>query len=108
MCFKKQLLNIQEQTIPMCGKTTCMGKRPVWLNRELKLQLRGEKREYIISGRRSGNLGDYKDFTKSCRKKIKRDKAQLELALATTVKDNKKCLSKYVESKRKVKECLHH
>lgn len=26
---------------------------------------------------------DYKDFTKSCRKKIKRNKAQLELAFAT-------------------------
>lgn len=43
MCFKKELLNIQEQTVPLCGKTTCMGKRPVWLNRELKLQLRGKK-----------------------------------------------------------------
>lgn len=51
MCFKKELLNIQERTVPMCGKTSCMGKRPVWLNRELKLECRGE-REYIISGRR--------------------------------------------------------
>lgn len=85
-----------------------MGKRPVWLNRELKLELGGKKRIYNLWKEGQVTWEDYKDFTKSCRKKIKRDKAQLELALATTVKDNKKCLYKYVESKRRVKECLHH
>lgn len=56
MSFKKELLNIREQTVPMCGKTSCMGKRAVWLNRELKLEHRGE-REYIISGKRVRQLG---------------------------------------------------
>lgn len=51
---------------------------------------------------------DYKDVTRSCRKKIKRDKAQLELHLATTVKDNKKGFYKYIDSKRRVKEWLCH
>lgn len=47
-------------------------------------------------------------MTWSCRKKIERDKAQLELDLATTVTDNKKSFYKYIDSKRRVKECLYH
>ncbi|KAJ7395845.1 hypothetical protein BTVI_150512 [Pitangus sulphuratus] len=35
-------------------------------------------------------------------------KAQLELNLAVTVKDNKTSFYKYIDSKRRVKECLHH
>lgn len=85
-----------------------MGKRPVWLNRELKLEHMGGKRMYHLWKEGQATWEDYKGVTRSCRKKIKRDKAQLEFALATTVKDNKKTLFKYVGSKRRVKECLHH
>ena len=38
---------------------------------------------------------------------IRRSKAQLEINLASAVKDNKKCFSKYVNSKRKTRESLH-
>jgi len=44
---------------------------------------------------------------RSCREKIKKAKAQLELHLATTVKDNKKGFYKYIISKRGAKENLH-
>ncbi|KAK4821004.1 hypothetical protein QYF61_010735 [Mycteria americana] len=39
--------------------------------------------------------------------KIRRAKAQLELNLATAVKDNKKCFYKYISNKRRAKENLH-
>ena len=42
-----------------------------------------------------------------CREKIRRAKAQLELNLATAVKDNKKCFYKYISNKRRAKENLH-
>lgn len=45
---------------------------------------------------------DYKDVARSCREKIRRTKAQLELGF----RDNKKFFYKY--SKRRVKGCLHH
>ena len=50
---------------------------------------------------------DYKDVTKLCREKIRRAKAQLELNLATAVKDNKKCVYKCISNKRRAKENLH-
>lgn len=57
MCFKKELLNIQEKTVPKCGKTSCQGKRPAWLNRELKLEFRGENENISPLEGWSGNLG---------------------------------------------------
>ena len=42
-----------------------------------------------------------------CTEKIRRAKAQLELNLATAVKDNKKCFYKYISNKRRAKENLH-
>ena len=42
-----------------------------------------------------------------CREKIRRAKAQLELNLATAVKDNKECFYKYISNKRRAKENLH-
>lgn len=45
---------------------------------------------------------DYKDVERSCRKQIRRTKAQLELGL----RDNKKVFYKY--SKKRVREYLHH
>ena len=37
----------------------------------------------------------------------RRSKAQLEMNLASAVKDNKKCFYKYFNSKRKTRESLH-
>jgi len=42
-----------------------------------------------------------------CRKKVRRAKAQLELSLATPIKDNKKCFYKYISKKRQANENLH-
>ena len=44
---------------------------------------------------------------KLCREKIRKDKAQLELNLATKVKDNDKHFYKYINSKRRARENLH-
>ena len=41
-----------------------------------------------------------------CRAEIRRSKAQLEINLASAIK-NKKCFYKYVSSKRKTRESLH-
>ncbi|RMC18187.1 hypothetical protein DUI87_05068 [Hirundo rustica rustica] len=45
----------------------------------------------------------FKGAAKACRKKIRKAKAQFELRMATTVKDNKKCSYKYINAKRKGK-----
>jgi len=44
---------------------------------------------------------------RSCREEIRKAKAQLELRMATVVRDNKKCLYKYISNKKRAKENLH-
>ena len=47
-----------------------------------------------------------KDVVKLCRENIRRAKAQLELNLATAVKDDNKCFYKFINSKRRIRENL--
>ncbi|KAK4816829.1 hypothetical protein QYF61_023893 [Mycteria americana] len=66
-----------------------------------------EKRVYDVWKKGQATWEDYKDVVGLCREKIRRAKAQLELNLATAVKDNKKCFYKYISNKRRAKENLH-
>lgn len=47
------------------------------------------------------------DFMRLSREQIRRIKAQLELYLATAIKENKKCFYRCISSKRRAKENLH-
>ena len=49
---------------------------------------------------------EYRGLVQSCREEIRKAKAQLELMLATVVRDNRKCFYKYINKKR-AKEILH-
>jgi len=49
---------------------------------------------------------DCKDVMRLYREKIKRAKDQLELDVATAVRDNKKYFYKYIHNKRRAKENL--
>lgn len=81
--LNKEILMAQEQLIPMCQKINQWGK-PVSLHRKLSLELR-EKRE-----KGQAIQEEYKDVLRSCEKRIRKAKSQLELSQATAVKDNKK------------------
>ena len=50
---------------------------------------------------------EYKDLVRSYREKIRTAKAQLELRLATVVRDNKTCFYKYINNKKRAKQNLH-
>jgi len=41
--FREEVLQAQEQAVPMCRKTSLQGRRPAWLNRELLMGLRKKK-----------------------------------------------------------------
>jgi len=43
---------------------------------------------------------------KSCRKEIRKAKAQLEFRMAAVLRDNKKCFYKYINNKKRTKENL--
>ncbi|KAK4815414.1 hypothetical protein QYF61_001402 [Mycteria americana] len=105
--FKKETLKAQEQAVPTCQKTSQRGRQPAWLNRELWLELRKKKRVYDFWKKGQATQEDYKDVVRLCREKIRRVIAQLELNLATAVKDNKKCFYKCFYStsnKRRAKQ----
>jgi len=74
----------------MCQKTSRRGKRQSWLKREIWLEFRKNRRVYVLWKNGQSTQEDYKDIMRLCREKVRRAKAQLELSLATAVKDNKK------------------
>lgn len=57
------------------------------LNRELWMELRDKKRVCDLWKKRQETQEDYKVVMRLCGKKTRRVKAQLELNLATAVKD---------------------
>jgi len=66
---------VQEQAIPKCQKTSWRGRRLAWLNRELWLELRKERRVYVLRKKGQGTPKDYKDIMRLCREKVRRAKA---------------------------------
>ncbi|KAK4817407.1 LOW QUALITY PROTEIN: hypothetical protein QYF61_013474 [Mycteria americana] len=104
--FKEEVLKAQERAVPRCRKTSRRGRRPAWLTRELWLELRKKRRVYDLWKKGQATQEDYKGVARLCREKIRRAKAELELNLAATVKDNKKHFFKYISSKRRAKENL--
>ena len=68
------------------------------------MDLKNKRRIYCLWKRGQVTHEDYKDVVKLCRENVRRAKVQLELNLATAVKDNKKCFYKFINSKRKIRE----
>ena len=77
------------------------------LNRKHWLELRKKKTVYDFWKKRQATQEGYKDVMRLCREKIRRAKAQLELHLATAVKDVKKCFYKYIINKRRISSILY-
>jgi len=71
------------------------------------LGLRKKRRVYHLRKKGQATQEDYRGLIRSCREEIRKAKAQLELRLATAVRDNKKCFYKYINNKKRAKESLH-
>ena len=65
-----------------------------WLNRGLWTELRKKKIVYDLRKKGQATQEDYKGVVRLYREKIGRAKAQLEISLATAIKDKKKCFYK--------------
>jgi len=68
-----------------------VGRRPAWLNRELLLGLRKKRRVYHLWKKGQVTQEEYRGLIRPCREEIRNAKAQLELRLATVVRNNKIC-----------------
>ena len=90
LLFKKEVLKVHEQAVPLSRKMSRRGIRLAWMNRELFLRLQEKKRIYLLWKKGRATRKEYKEVVKMCREKIRKAKAQLELNLAAGVKGNKK------------------
>jgi len=88
--LKEEVLKAQQQAVPMCCKTNQWGRQPAWLNRVLFFGLRKKRRVYHLCKKGQVTQEEYKGLAGPCREEIRKAKAQLELRLATVVRDNKK------------------
>jgi len=91
----------------MCRKTNWQGRQPAWLKKEILLGLRKKRRVYHLWKKGQVTPEEYRGLIRSCREEMRKAKAQLELRLATVVRDNKKCFYKYINNKKRAKENLH-
>jgi len=71
------------------------------------LGLRKKGRVYPLWKKGQATQEEYRGLIRSCREEIRTAKAQLDLRLATVVRDNKKCFYKYLNNKKRAKENLH-
>jgi len=71
------------------------------------LGLRKKRRVYHLWKKGQATQEEYRGLVRSCREEIRKAKAQLELSLATVVRDHKKCFYKYVNHKKRANESLH-
>ena len=88
----------------LVGKTTGVAEQGALTGTQGKKK---KTRFYDLWKKGQATQEDYKDVVRLCREKIRRAKAQLELNLATALKDNKRCFFKYISNKRRAKENLH-
>ncbi|XP_054058617.1 UPF0462 protein C4orf33 homolog isoform X2 [Rissa tridactyla] len=104
--FKKEILKAQEQAVPKCRKSKGQAEWPVWMNKELLMELRNKRRVYHLWKKGQATQEEYRDLIRLYRAKIREAKAQLELNLGTNIKDNKKSFYKHINKKR-ARENLH-
>jgi len=104
--FREEVLKAQEQAVPMCCKTNQWGRRRACLNRELLLGLLKKRRVYHLWKKGLMTQKEYRGLVRSCREEIRKAKAQLELRLVAGVRDNKRCLYKYINNKKRASESL--
>jgi len=84
----------------MWHKMNRWGRRPAWLNRQPLLGLRKKMRVYDLWKKGQATQEEYRGLLRSCREEVRKAKAQLELSLATVVRDNKKLFTNILTTKR--------
>ncbi|RMC21672.1 hypothetical protein DUI87_02540 [Hirundo rustica rustica] len=105
-CFKTEILRAQEQTVPVCRKMSRRGKRPAWMGKEVLEELRNKKRMYHFWKEGQVSQEVFKGAVRAYRRKIREAKAQFELKMGISVKDNKNVSTNILMVNRKDKANL--
>ncbi|XP_017679179.1 PREDICTED: palmitoyltransferase ZDHHC21 isoform X2 [Lepidothrix coronata] len=81
------------------------GRRPAWMSRELLANLKTEERN-LWDVEKETIWEDYMEYRQGTQGCDEESQGPLELSLSGDIKDKKKALCKYVNSKRKIKESV--
>ena len=91
LLFKDALLKAQELSIPLNRKVGRRDRKPAWLGKDLLGTLRAKKGAYKLWKQGRVTWEEYRDAVRTCRRRIRKAKAQVELNyLAWDVKNSKK------------------
>jgi len=102
--FKCHFLHAQKRCIPLKKKSSKVGRRPAWLNKELLEEIRWKRKVHGMWKEGQATWEEYRNAIRACRHATRKVKAHLELKLARDVKDNKKGFFNYISSKRKARD----
>ena len=103
LLFKDALLKAQEVSIPLNKKVGRQDRIPAWLSKNLLGTLRAKKGAYKLWKQGHVTWEEYRDAVRTCRRRIRKAKVQVELNLARDVKNNKKTFYRYIGQKRQAK-----
>ncbi|MFV1168848.1 hypothetical protein QMK97_29500, partial [Klebsiella pneumoniae] len=76
------------------------GRKKAWLGKDLLVKLREKYRLYQLWKQGRVTWEEYRDAVRTCRRRIRKAKAQVELNLARDVKNNMKAFYRYIGQKR--------
>ncbi|PKU31931.1 hypothetical protein llap_17764 [Limosa lapponica baueri] len=97
-------LRVQELSVPIRKKSGKEGRRPPWLSKNLLVKLKCKKEMHRQWNQGHVSWEEYRDTARMCRDGIRKAKAQLELNLASDMKNNKKGFFKHKSCKKKARE----
>ena len=96
LLFKDAFLRAQELSVPLNKKASRGGRKLAWLIKELLGILRVKKGACKLWKQGCVTWEEYRDAVRTCRRRIRKAKAQIELNLARDVKNNKKTYYRYI------------
>ena len=104
--FKDIFLGAQGLSIPICNKSSRVGRKPKWLNKDMLVKLRQKKEMHRWW--KQGHLAweEYRNAVQICRDRMKKPRALTVLNLARDAKNNEKGFYRYTGHKRKTEECI--
>jgi len=102
--FKRHFLHAQDQCIPLRKKSSKGGRRPAWMSKEVRAEIRWKRKVHGMWKEGQATWEECKNVVKACRDATRKAKVHLEMNLARGVKNNKKGFFNYISSKRKARD----
>ncbi|XP_059581920.1 uncharacterized protein LOC132249993 [Alligator mississippiensis] len=100
--LKETILHAQREVIPTKVKGGKRVQEPPWLTKSIRECLLAKREAYTQWKGGAITREDYTTVVRGCRGAVRKAKAEMELGVATWIKDNKKSFFKYIGGKKKV------